>query len=154
MSKKILLKKYANRRLYDTERSTCITLRQVADLIREGHRVEVIDAKTDEDVTVFILSQILAEKAKARNALLPTPLLHLIIQHGESVLSEFFDKYLELIIRSYLNTRKALDEEFRNWLQMSRNPSSPAQQKEDPLDSLDSLLELFSRSLTKEQKDE
>jgi len=102
MAEKILLKKYANRRLYDTEKSTHVTLNQVADMIKQGRRVEVIDAKTKEDVTSFILTQIILEETKKKNILLPVPLLHLIIQYGENVLGEFFEKYLEQTIKNYL----------------------------------------------------
>ena len=102
MPERVLLKKYANRRLYDTEKSAYITLSQVSDIIREGRQVQVVDAKTEEDVTAFILTQIIVEEARKNNSLLPVTLLHLIIQYGETVLSEFFDKYLELTIRNYL----------------------------------------------------
>ena len=95
MAEKVVLKKYANRRLYDTEKSAYVTLNQVADLIREGRQVEVIDAKTKEDVTAFILTQIILEASRKKNVLLPVPLLHLIIQYGENVLEEFFEKYLQ-----------------------------------------------------------
>ena len=74
MTDKITLKKYANRRLYDTEKSQYVTLNQVADRIRDGQQVEVLDAKTKEDVTAFILTQILLEEAKSKNVLLPAPL--------------------------------------------------------------------------------
>ena len=64
MAEKVLLKKYANWRLYDTEQSKYVTLTEVTQLIRNGRQVEVIDAKTKEDVTAFILTQILLEQAK------------------------------------------------------------------------------------------
>ncbi len=57
MSEKILLKKYTNRRLYDTEQSKYVTLSEVAELIRADQQGEVVDAKTKEDVTAFILTQ-------------------------------------------------------------------------------------------------
>ena len=69
---------YANRGQYDTVKSKYVTLDQLAEMIRKGNRVEVFKAKTEEDDTAFILTQIVMEKAKNRNALLPVPLLHLI----------------------------------------------------------------------------
>ena len=81
MAERVLLKKYANRRLYDTEKSVYVTLSQVSDMIKEGRQVKVIDAKTEEDVTAFILTQIIVEEAKNKNSLLPVPLLHLIIEY-------------------------------------------------------------------------
>ncbi len=70
MSQKIHLKKYANRRLYDTEKSRYVTLNEVAELIKKGRKVEVRDAKTKENVTAFILTQIVLEEAKKKNVLL------------------------------------------------------------------------------------
>ncbi len=58
------LKKYANRRLYDTENSTYVTLSEVAEMIKSGRMVEVVDEKTKEDVTACILTQIIFEEAK------------------------------------------------------------------------------------------
>jgi polyhydroxyalkanoate synthesis repressor PhaR len=127
MAEKVLLKKYANRRLYDTEKSTYVTLNQVADIIREGRQVEVIDAKTKEDVTGFILTQIILEESRKKNFLLPVPLLHLVIQYGENVLEEFFSKYLQQTIQNYLNYKKTADEQFRRWLELGMDLSEKAQ---------------------------
>ena len=77
---KIILKKYSNRRLYDTVKSAYVTLSEVSDMIKQGQWVEVTDAKTGEDVTAFTLTQIVMEEAKKKNALLPVPLLHLLSQ--------------------------------------------------------------------------
>ncbi|HSQ84048.1 MAG TPA: polyhydroxyalkanoate synthesis regulator DNA-binding domain-containing protein, partial [Desulfobacterales bacterium] len=114
MQNKVKLKKYANRRLYDTEKSTYVTLNQVADLIRKGRQVEVIDAKTKEDVTAFILTQIILEEAKNKNFLLPIPVLHLIIQYGDNILGDFFEKYLQQIITTYVAHKNAVDDQFKN----------------------------------------
>ena len=53
------------------------------------------------------------EKAKKKNVLLPVPLLHLIIQHGENVLEEFFDKYFEQTLKNYLAYKSLVDEQFK-----------------------------------------
>jgi polyhydroxyalkanoate synthesis repressor PhaR len=144
MAQKVLFKKYANRRLYDTEKSTYVTLDQVSDLIKNGRQVEVIDAKTQEDVTAFILTQIIMEEAKNKNSLLPVTLLHLVIRYGQNVLSEFFEKYLELTIKNYLSYRAALDEQFRKWLDMGKDLSAFAQKTLPPLTSWESFSDLFS----------
>jgi polyhydroxyalkanoate synthesis repressor PhaR len=142
----IILKKYANRRLYDTEKSTYITLSQVSDMIREGRQVQVLDAKTEEDVTAFILTQIIVEEAKRNNSLLPVTLLHLIIQYGENVLSEFFDKYLELTIRNYLDYKAAYDQQFRKWLEMGKDLLAQTPTPLPPFATLGSFLDLFPGS--------
>ncbi len=139
MAEEIVLKKYANRRIYDTEKSAYITLDQVCELIRSGRRVSVIDAKTAEDVTAFTLSQIIVEEAKNKNILLPAPFLHLVIQYGQNALGEFFEKYLELAVKNYLLYRSALDEEFKKWLELGKNFSRVA----PAATPWDSLIDMF-----------
>ena len=117
MEDTVLIKKYSNRRLYDTEKSTYVSLNDLAETIREGREVKVIEAKTKEDVTAYILTQIILEEAKNKNILLPVPLLSLIIRYGENVLSEFFEKYLQQIIKNYIKYRKAFDNQFHQWLE-------------------------------------
>lgn len=119
MPEPILIKKYANRRLYNTQESAYITLEQLADLIREGAWVEVKDAKSGADVTDFILTQIVLEKSRQKEALLPAPLLHLIIRHGDTMLEEFFNRYLEQIINSYLTYKNSMEAQFRQWVDVS-----------------------------------
>ena len=117
MTDTVLIKKYSNRRLYDTEKSTYVSLNDLAETIREGREVNVIEAKTKEDVTAFILTQIILEEAKNKNILLPVPLLSLIIRYGENVLSEFFEKYLQQIIKNYITYKKTFDNQFHKWLE-------------------------------------
>ncbi|MDR3553632.1 MAG: polyhydroxyalkanoate synthesis regulator DNA-binding domain-containing protein [Syntrophobacteraceae bacterium] len=143
MSEKIVLKKYANRRIYDPERSGYITLDQVSELIRNGRQVSVIDARTSEDVTAFILSQIIVEEAKNKNILLPVPFLHLVIQYREEVLAEFFEKYLELTIKNYLLYKSAFDENFKKWLDVGRELSTVAGQSLPAPTQWGSLFDLF-----------
>ncbi len=124
---KIIIKKYPNRRLYDTKKSAYVTLKEVAELIKGGYEVEVIDVKTGEDVTAFILTQIILEQTRKNSSFLPVSLLHLIIRYGENVLSEFFEKYLELTIKNYLAYKSAVDEQFRNWLELGMDLSTIGQ---------------------------
>ncbi|HAO21563.1 MAG: polyhydroxyalkanoate synthesis repressor PhaR [Desulfobacteraceae bacterium IS3] len=121
------LKKYPNRRLYDTESSSYVTLSDVAQMVRDGYQVEVSDAKTGEDVTAFILMQIVAEQTKNNHIILPSSLLHLIIRFGENTLSEFFEKYLEKSIESYLSYKKIMDEQFRIYMELRMDFSSMAE---------------------------
>jgi polyhydroxyalkanoate synthesis repressor PhaR len=152
MPDKITLKKYANRRLYDMEKSAYVTLSQVADLIRQGRRVEVIDAKTKEDVTASILSQIILEQAKNKNILLPVPVLHLIIQYGDNVLGEFFEKYLQQMIQTYLAHKHAVDDQFKKWLEMGQEFTSAAQETMAGLSPFKSFFDQFS-SYSKKQEE-
>jgi polyhydroxyalkanoate synthesis repressor PhaR len=152
MPDKVKLKKYANRRLYDTEKSEYVTLNQVADLIRQGRQVEIMDAKTNEDVTAFILTQIILEEAKNKNFLLPIPVLHLIIQYGDNVLGEFFEKYLQQMIQTYLAHKQAMDEQFNKWLEMGLDFSNMAQKTMAGLTPFKSFFDQFSQTADKDKK--
>jgi len=121
MTDKVVLKKYANRRLYDTETRSFVSLAQVAELVKQGRELEIRDDKTGEDVTAFILTQIVLEEAKKKSLLLPVSLLYLLIRYGDSVLSEFFDNYLEQTLKTYLSYKSAMDTQFRTWLEMGQN---------------------------------
>jgi polyhydroxyalkanoate synthesis repressor PhaR len=118
VDKPLIFKKYANRRIYDTGSSRYVTLDALAEKIRLGQEVQVIDAKTKTDVTAFILTQIVLEQAKRNNALLPTPVLHMIIRYGDNLLMEFFESYLQQIAGTYIEYKKAIDDQFKRWLDM------------------------------------
>jgi polyhydroxyalkanoate synthesis repressor PhaR len=148
MAEKLRLKKYTNRRLYDTEKSTYVTLSQVAEMIKQGREVEVIDAETKADVTAFILTQIVLEEAKKKAAFLPVSFLYLIIRYGETVLSEFFEKYLEQTFKNYLAYKVAVDEQFRNWLDLGVDLSNMAQKSMEGLAPLKPFVRPFSPSAT------
>lgn len=156
MDNKLLLKKYTNRRLYDTEKSIYVTLDYVTNIIRQGRQIVVVDAKTGEDVTAAILTQIVLEEARKKNYLLPNPMLYLIIQYGETVLSEFFEKYLEQIIKNYLLFRNMADDQYQKWLDLSTNYSQVNPQTLNSLLPFKSLFEAFSGNLDagKTKKDE
>lgn len=141
---KLLLKKYTNRRLYDTEKSIYVTLDYVTNIIRQGRQIVVVDAKTGEDVTAAILTQIVLEEARKKNYLLPNPLLYLIIQYGETVLSEFFEKYLEFTIKNYLLFRDLADDQYKKWLDINAGPAHANQQNLNNLSSFKSLFDVFT----------
>jgi len=152
MAEKVLLKKYANRRLYDTEQSKYVTLNEVAQRIRNGQQVEVIDAKSKQDVTAFILSQIIMEEAKSKNILMPVSLLHLIIQYGDNVLLEFFEKHLQQTIQGYLMHKRSVDEQFKKWLDMGMDFSEMAQKSFTQANPLQNIFEQFSNASKAEKK--
>lgn len=64
-------------------------------MVREGRQVQVLDAKTQEDVTAFVLTHIILEQAKSRDLPLPVPVLHMLIRYGDNVLNEFFDRHFQ-----------------------------------------------------------
>jgi polyhydroxyalkanoate synthesis repressor PhaR len=154
MAEKITLKKYANRRLYDMDQSKYVTLSEVAEQIRSGKQVEVFDAKTKEDVTAFILTQIVLEEAKSKNILLPVALLHIIIQYGDNVLLDFFDNYLQQVIKNYLAYKKTFDSQFEKWLEMGMDLSEVAKRGFDSIHPAGSIFKHFSTPPDAGEKEE
>lgn len=134
MTNKRIIKKYPNRRLYDTENSLYVTLDDLSNIIREGSTVEVRDVKTGEDVTAFILTQIVMNKAKDNNALLPVSLLHTVIQFGENILHEFFENYFETTLKNYLSYRKKMDDQLKAYMEMGMDFSSMAEKAFQSMD--------------------
>lgn len=141
--KPLKLKKYTNRRLYDTEKSAYVTMEYVTEVIREGRQIQVIDVKTGEDVTSAILTQIVLEEARKKKYLLPLPLLYLVIQYGENVLTEFFEKHLEQTIRNYLLFRNMADDQFKKWQEYAENYSRANPQAIAGLTPFQPLFDLF-----------
>lgn len=82
MSETRIVKRYANRKLYDTERSRYVTLDQIAEMIRSGEDVKIIDNNTKEDLTSVTLAQILFEEEKKQKSFLPLAAMRNIIQSG------------------------------------------------------------------------
>jgi polyhydroxyalkanoate synthesis repressor PhaR len=101
----VIVKKYSNRRLYDTEASQYITLEELAEKIRLGAEVRVHDAKTNEDLTQSTLAQIILE-SRGASRLLPVPLLTQLIRMGDDALAEFFGRYLGTALELYFQARQ------------------------------------------------
>ena len=141
----VLIKKYANRRLYDTRKSKYVTLAELRDLIKTGQLVKVMDVNTEEDVTAFILTQIVLEEAKRKNALLPEPLLHLIICYGDNVLSDFFEKYLQQVINNYLYQKSMFDEQFGKMLDIGMDLSGMAQKTINDMSPFKPFMNFFDK---------
>lgn len=147
MADTIIIKKYPNRRLYNTKESAYITVEDVSSLIKNGFRIQVIDLTTEDDITAMVLTQIIMNKAKENNAILPVSLLHLVIQYGESHLHEFFEKYLETAIENYLKIRKQMDDQVNAYMEMRMDLSNMAEQTMKTMDPMN----LFPNPLKMDQ---
>lgn len=101
----MLVKKYTNRRLYDTEESRYITLEELAERIRKGADAQVVDARTGEDLTSPTLTQIIME-SRGADQLLPVPLLLQLIRMGDESLAEFLGLYVSQALESYLALKR------------------------------------------------
>jgi polyhydroxyalkanoate synthesis repressor PhaR len=100
-----LIKKYGNRRLYDTGESRYITLEELSRKIQEGADVRVMDAKTGEDLTQGTLTQIIIEGRGAAR-MLPVPLLVQLIRLGDDALAEFFGRHVSDALSVYLEIKR------------------------------------------------
>lgn len=97
----ILIKKYGNRRLYDTASSRYVNLDDLAAHIRAGRDVRVVDAKSGQDLTRVILTQIITEDAKGKPTGLPLELLRQLIIASDEVRQEFLMWYLKSAFDTY-----------------------------------------------------
>ena len=101
-----VIKKYPNRRLYDTRISSYITIEDVRQLIVDGEEFEVRDAKTGEDLTRCVLLQIIAEHEQEGEPILSTQLLSQIIRFYGDSLQGFMGNYLERSMQMFLEQQQ------------------------------------------------
>src|SRR5208283_3464172 len=103
----VIIKKYENRRLYDTSNSRYVNLEDIAQMVREGAEVQVVDAATGEDLTRFVLTQIVVEGAKAPNSAFPLDMLRQMIVASGQVSREGLLGYMKAMVDMYQNTYRA-----------------------------------------------
>jgi len=112
-SAKVTIKKYANRRLYDTESSTYITLDRLAHMVREGREFEVVDAKSGEDITRQVLTQIIVdEEARGGETMLPINFLKQLIGLYGNSMQNFVPQYLEAAMDAFHRNQNAVRDAF------------------------------------------
>jgi polyhydroxyalkanoate synthesis repressor PhaR len=104
----VVIKKYGNRRLYDTAGSRYVNLDQIAALIRQGREVRVVDANTGQDLTRVTLTQIITEDAKDKPTGLPLELLRQLIMASDQVRQEFVMWYLKSAFDTYQKVQDAV----------------------------------------------
>ena len=109
MSEERLIKKYANRRLYDASQSRHITLEDIRNLVVAGVRVKVIEDKTHEDITRVILLQVIADQEQFGRPILSTPLLETLIRSYGNSLQTFLSAYLEESVETFMDQHKEAD---------------------------------------------
>jgi polyhydroxyalkanoate synthesis repressor PhaR len=105
---KVTIKKYANRRLYDTESSSYITLDRLAAMIREGRDFEVVDAKTGEDITHQVLTQIIVDEEARGSTLLPVNFLRQLIGLYGGQMQSAVPQYLEAAMDAFQKNQQAM----------------------------------------------
>ena len=108
-----VIKKYANRRLYDTGRSSYVTLDDLYEMVKEGHDFVVKDAKSNEDLTRQVLTQIIVEQeSKQDNQMLPVSFLRQLIGFYGDNMQPFVPNYLEQAIDAFSKNQEQIQEMF------------------------------------------
>ena len=108
MTQERLIKKYANRRLYDATQSRHITLDDIRALIVKGEKIKVIEDKTGHDITRHILLQVIAEQEQFGRPILGTPVLEAIIRFYGNAMQGFLAGFLEKSIETFLSQQEAV----------------------------------------------
>lgn len=111
-----IIKKYPNRRLYDTEISSYITLEEVRQLVIDGEDFEVRDAKTGEDLTRSVLLQIISEHEETGQPMFTTQLLSQIIRFYGDSMQGFMGSYLEKSLQIFLDQQQKFRSQLNNIL--------------------------------------
>lgn len=106
MTQPVVVRKYENRRLYDTSSSRYVNLPEIAQLVREGLEVQVVDAKSGEDITRVILTQIIHEDARQKKGELPLPFLRELVVTSDRAFRDFVAWYAEAALSAQRGARE------------------------------------------------
>jgi polyhydroxyalkanoate synthesis repressor PhaR len=133
-----LIKRYESRKLYDTEESRYVSLDEVADWIREGQDVRVVDNATGGDVTAQTLTQIILDEGRRGTSLLPTELLHELVRAGQQAVESGVEQMHQKVDR---------------FVQASIDRLGPVRRAREEMDRLRNRLEELESSLVRLEGD-
>ncbi|MDT0497189.1 polyhydroxyalkanoate synthesis repressor PhaR [Algiphilus sp. W345] len=122
MSDVRIIKKYPNRRLYDTEISRYITLEEVRQLVLENIDFEVIDKRSKDDITRSILLQVIAEQEEGGDPIFQTEMLRHVIRFYGDPMQSSISRYLELSMQLFLDQQHTFAEQLRQMLGKAEQP--------------------------------
>jgi len=122
MSELRVVKKYPNRRLYDTHISRYITLEEIRQLVLNNIKFRVEDKRSQEDITRSILLQVIAEQEEGGNPIFTTQLLEFIIRYYGDPMQNSIGRYLELSIRLFQEQQSHFTEQMRQMLGQAQQP--------------------------------
>ena len=137
--KRLRIRKYPNRRYYDSTRSRHLTLEEIHQSIRDGYEVEVTDSKTGQDITAKVLAQMIIELDAPKLGVFPVPLLHRLLRANEQLLNDFTQKYFNQALNAFLDSQKTFEQSMRSamglksttptvadWTRLMWGPFNPA----------------------------
>ena len=156
--RKVIIKKYENRRLYDTAGSRYVNLEDVAQMVRDGTEVQVVDAATGEDLTRLILTQIIMEDAKGRDSAFPLDMLRQMVMTSGANSQEALLKYMKTTLEMYQNAYRtfapaATPLDFMQTMMGSAWPPKPSEapKPESEVSELRRRLEELERQFSEKQ---
>jgi polyhydroxyalkanoate synthesis repressor PhaR len=123
----IVIKKYANRRLYDTSASAYVTLEHLSELVKEGKEFTVLDAKSGEDLTRAVLAQIIFEQENRKEGVLPVSFLRQLIQFYGDSFQSMLPAYLEMSMKSFAQQQ----EKWREYMHSALGDADKAKAFDD-----------------------
>lgn len=136
----VVVKKYANRRLYNTESSSYVTLEDLAKMIRDGREFVVYDAKSGEDITRSVLTQIIVEEEAKGGQMLPEGFLRQLIGFYGGSMQSVVPKYLEATMQGFSRQQ----EEIRRSMASALKPFSFEEMGKQNLAMMERAMSLFS----------
>ncbi len=132
MDEPILIKRYANRKLYDQSRSRYVTLEELEELIRQGREIRVVDAVSGDDLTALTLAQIILENQRERRSALPAAFLHQLIKHGETW-QDYVQQSLQASLSGIVASQREAERVMREWgSRAGWWPAAPAAKPAEP----------------------
>lgn len=126
-----IIKKYANRRLYDTETSAYITLEDLCDRVKKGHPFVVVDAKSGQDLTRQILTQIIFEQETKGFHVLPTEFLRSVIGFYDHNMQDILQPYLDASMKSFTTNQEKMRGMLGETVSKAMEGISPLNQLEE-----------------------
>lgn len=143
---RVVIKKYANRRLYNTASSSYVTLEHLADMVKRGVDFVVYDAKTNEDITRTVLTQIIFEEEEKSQgqSLLPIQFLRQLISFYGNSMQAFLPSYLELSLASFAQQQERLRSQFSGMTPTGAGLGAYEDQIRQNLQLFDRAMKMFS----------
>lgn len=121
------IRKYSNRRYYDSTKSRHLTLEEIRDLVQEGYDVRVVDSKTGTDITPKILTQIILDLDSVKLDLFPAPLLSQLIRANDQLVKGFYERFFGQALEAFLHYQRLMEAQLApSSMFPSMFPSMPA----------------------------
>ena len=140
-----VIKKYANRRLYDTGRSSYVTLDDLCEMVQEEHNFVVIEAKTGKDITRSVLTQIIADQEASDETLLPTNFLRTLIGFYGNNMQTMLPGYLEQTMNAFAQNQERMQQQINKSFEGMRGMENMFPQNHSLEDITRHNMEMFEK---------